>query len=477
MKSPRSPTFSGFVRRARALTIDSITGPSRPRRGSNAGSMAYSMMPPELWLKVFAYIPLYLLPSITLTCRSFRSLAQPLLFPTISTHPEASPSRGAQTAKYRKRVADRLEFFFSPQICLTVRGCKISPPEIEEDDISGDNLIDAIFDTLPKLPNLRVLECRNIRLTSKRLAVLQELQLTTISLELCFGDVADFATAPSVPLQEVTFRYPDSFLGRDKADPCLLFLSPTHLEHLHATTTSVLSTIARSQPFAKLRTLDVPVECTTFDEFIPALSRCPAVQHLSLRTTEFLPSVPFAALPDGVLPLLNSYRGPHHLAPFFLSGRAAKRVDITVPSRPHHLISSLMKLDRTVQSLSFRLDTVDIPPALLETIHGAFPSLATLAIADPALSSSAIKAVLGAVPAHYTLQELTLRIEGRDKFNLWIPPDESAADAAACFTKVRAALLKAYPGIDCVRFLHGAEGASVVWRRSLPSGLFIQVSE
>ncbi|KAJ7177218.1 hypothetical protein C8R43DRAFT_872342, partial [Mycena crocata] len=80
-------------------------------------------MPPELWLKVFAYIPVYLLPSITLTCRSFRSLAQPLLFTIVSTHPKES--RGAQDAKYRKRVRERLEFLFSPQISAIVRTCKI----------------------------------------------------------------------------------------------------------------------------------------------------------------------------------------------------------------------------------------------------------------------------------------------------------------------------------------------------------------
>jgi hypothetical protein len=59
----------------------------------------------------FGHIPTYLLPSITLTCRSFRSLAQPLLFTTIATHPERSTS----SAKDRRRVVDRLDFLFSPR--------------------------------------------------------------------------------------------------------------------------------------------------------------------------------------------------------------------------------------------------------------------------------------------------------------------------------------------------------------------------
>ncbi|KAJ6620310.1 hypothetical protein B0H10DRAFT_1791998, partial [Mycena sp. CBHHK59/15] len=83
-------------------------------------------MPPELWFKVFLHIPLYLLPSVTLTCRTFCSLAQPLLFSTISTHPAALPSlalRDQQTSKYRKRITERLEFFFSMRIAPTVREC------------------------------------------------------------------------------------------------------------------------------------------------------------------------------------------------------------------------------------------------------------------------------------------------------------------------------------------------------------------
>ncbi|KAJ7936054.1 hypothetical protein B0H13DRAFT_1580712, partial [Mycena leptocephala] len=86
------------------------------------------VMPPELWLNVFNHIPVYLLSSVMLTCRSFRVLAQPLLFTTIVTHPEGSSSRAlrsAQSGKYRKHVTELLEFFFSAQIAPTVRECKI----------------------------------------------------------------------------------------------------------------------------------------------------------------------------------------------------------------------------------------------------------------------------------------------------------------------------------------------------------------
>ncbi|KAJ6626505.1 hypothetical protein B0H10DRAFT_1998654, partial [Mycena sp. CBHHK59/15] len=47
MAGPRSPTFSGFVRRARSLTIDSIVGNSKHRRSSNAGAVVFRL-PSEL---------------------------------------------------------------------------------------------------------------------------------------------------------------------------------------------------------------------------------------------------------------------------------------------------------------------------------------------------------------------------------------------------------------------------------------------
>ncbi|KAJ7168379.1 hypothetical protein C8R43DRAFT_148913 [Mycena crocata] len=470
-KSPLSPSFSRIIHRARSLTS---LGSKRNRR--TEPSVAHSV-PPELWLKIFMNIPLYLLPAVTLACRSFAFLAQPLLFSTISTHPPALPSlalRGLQTGKHRKRISERMDFFFSPRISPSVVECRISPPAPEEDGIPTDDLIDTIFESLAHLPNLKVLACRYVRLTPKRLAVLQNLQLTTISLELCFGDISDFALAPSVPLQEVTFKYPDGSLRPDKANPCLLFLSPNHLEQLHATTTSILPTLSRSQPFRKLRTLDIPVECITSELFISALSRCPAVDHLSLHTTDSVPRSLLEGLPEGVLPLLSSYRGPHHFAAAFLRGRNAKRVDISVPCRPQRLEASLVGLDRSLMSLSFRLDGVELPASLLGTIHHCFPALKSLSVSEPALSSADINSVLNAVPPHYTLDDITIHIQGRDKFNLWIPPDEAAADAVSCFKKTLPSILKTYPALTVVRFMHGSEGGRVMWRRSSLSGMFLQ---
>ncbi|KAJ7063604.1 hypothetical protein C8F01DRAFT_1133671 [Mycena amicta] len=469
--SPLSPGLTRIIHRARSLTL---LGSKKARR---IDSGVAARLPPELWIKVFMCIPLYVLPSVTLTCRIFRSLAQPLLFSTISTHPAALSSlalRGPQTSKYRKRITERVDFFFSPRIVPSVYECWISPPSQEEDGAPTDDLIDTIFDSLSLLPNLKVLSCRYVRLTPRRLEVLQRLQLTTISLEMCFGDIADFAV---VPMQAVTFKYPDASLRRDQANPCLLFLSPQHLEQLHATTTSVLPILARSEPFEKLRTLNIPIECISSNEFfIPALARCPAVEHLSLHTHDFIPRSLIESLPNGILPLLSSYRGPHHYAAMFLRGRQAKSVDISVRCKPARLETSLKGIDRTLSALSFCLDGAELPVPLLGTIHHSFPILKSLTVSEPVLSSADINSTLNSVPPHYNLEEITLHIQGRDKFNLWIPPDEAAADAVSCFKKTLPSLLKTYPSLQLVRLLHGQQGARVMWRRSTASGLFVQVS-
>ncbi|KAJ7700238.1 hypothetical protein B0H14DRAFT_3528131 [Mycena olivaceomarginata] len=464
-KTPRSPGFSRLLSHARSLTN---LGSKRNRRTGTSGT-AYEL-PPELWLKVFMNIPLFLLPAVTLTCRSFHSLAQPLLFTTISTHPAISPSslrKDPRSLKYRQRVSERVEFFFSPEIYPSIVECRLSPPSPEEDGPT-DDLIDTIFDCLAHLPNLKILACRFVRLTPRRLAVLQRLQLTTLSLELCFGEIADFACAPSVPLQEVTFKYPDTSLSRDKANPCLPFLSPNHLEQLHATTTSVLPSLAHSPPFRKLRTLDIPVECITSDLFIPALARCPAVDHLSLHVdSKPYPRSSLEGLPEGVLPLLTSYRGPHHLAAVFLRGRNAQKVDISIPCHPQKLEASLKGVAPSLTSLSFRLQGVELPGSLLGAIQRSFPALKSLAVTEPSLSSADIMSALRSIPP---------TLHRRDKFNLWIPPDEAAADAISCFKKTLPALLVTFPTLKAVRFMHGAEGARVMWRRSSFSGMFVQVA-
>ncbi|KAJ7166290.1 hypothetical protein C8R43DRAFT_985392 [Mycena crocata] len=460
----------------------------RARQGfkrSRSGSVSTSqllLVPPELWLKIFSYITApWDIKALTLTCHCFRQLAQPLLFTKISTHP-APPALtlrgGVQTNKYRRRTTQRLEFFLSPLIAPAVRECWIDPPSAEDDDLPADVVIDAIFDGLRNLPNLRILGCRSIRLTPKRLAVIQRLSLTTLTLESCLSDLADFTTLPAVPLLSVSFRYHDA-LSQDAVLPPLLslFLSPRHLQRLSATSTEILPVIIRSKPFKRLFHLEIPVECLISDLFLPALAHCPALERITLHTSEGL--IPRSGaptmLPPGLLPNLRFFRGPRSFAPLFASTGTLHTVEISIPVKAHRLLRTLGQLNCALDYLSFRIDG-PIPKTLLETVHTHFPTLRTLSMNDPALSTTEVLGLFGACNTpRPSVRVFRIRIEGRDRYNLWIPPMEEAADALDCFKKVGAELERVYPNITTLKFLYGVEGSAVVWRRSPTSGQLVHI--
>ncbi|KAJ7119775.1 hypothetical protein C8R44DRAFT_788865 [Mycena epipterygia] len=459
----------------------------RARQGfkrSRSGSVAtfqLLMVPPELWLKIFSYLSTpWELKAATLTCHCFRQLAQPLLFSKISTHP-APPTmglRGLQTNKYRRRTSQRLAFFLSPLIAPAVRECWIDPPSAEEDDLPTDVLIDAIFDGLCKLPNLKVLGCRSIRLTTKRMGDIQRLALTTITLESCFSDLADFSGLSVIPLSSVTFRYHDAVSQDATLSPLLsLFLSPRYLQRLSATSIEILPVLAECRPFTRLLSLEIPVECLVFDLFIPALSHCPALERITLQTdTEgHIPrSGVVTAIPEDVIPNLKFYRGPRNFAVLFARTGRVQTIEISVPVKAHRLLRTLGQLQCTLDYLSFRIDG-PIPKSLLESIHNLFPMLRTLSINDPSMSPSELLALLGESSPRPNTRVFRIRVEGRDRYNLWIPPMEEMGDAVECFRKVRASIDRVYPNLSTLKLMYGLEGSAVVWRRSGENRQLVQM--
>ncbi|KAF7325182.1 hypothetical protein MKEN_00562300 [Mycena kentingensis (nom. inval.)] len=426
------------------------------------------VLPPELWLHIFAYLSApWDIRSLTLTCHAFRRLAQPLLFAKICTHP--LPSLGplslvgltaGVSGKYRRKVLQRLEFFFSPHIAPAVREVWVDPPSAEaatlpaadDEELPTDVVIDTIFDGLRKFPNLATLVCKGIRLTPRRVAVLQQLPLTTITLDSCPSDVVDIPPElPAIPLSTVALRYPsaplDAFAVSESASlPSAallsLFLSPKHLTRVSATSSHLLPVLLGSaRAFTKLPEGAIPRVGT--------------------------PSI----IPSSTLPALRFYRGPRNFAVLFArSGGRLATVEISVPAKAHRLERTIKALPRGIESLSFRVDG-EVPRTLFAAVHARFAALKTLSMNDPALSCTALHNLLpnAEAPAP-TLRVLRLRIEGKDRYNLWVPPLEEAADAVECFEKVKERLGKAYPGLVTVKFMYGVEGASIVWKRSGGSG-------
>ncbi|KAJ7776825.1 hypothetical protein DFH07DRAFT_797924 [Mycena maculata] len=455
-------------------------GFKRTRSGSFAPSQLL-LVPAELWLKIFSYLSAPSdIKALTLTCHCFRQYAQPLLFAKISTHP-APPTlaiRSLQMNKYRQRTSQRLEFFLSPLIAPAVRECWIDPPSPEDDDLPTDVLIDAIFDGLCKLPNLKVLGCRSIRFTPNRLVVLQRLALTTMTLESCLSDLTDFTNLPPIPLASATFKYSDVMSQDDTLPPLLsLFLSPRHLQRLSATTPAILLAIPKGRPFGRLLYLELPVECLVSDLLIPALSHCPAVERITLQMGpdgNIPRSGVIKAIPDDILPHLKLYRGPRNFAALFASSGRLQTIEISVAGKAHRLLRTLSQIHATLDYLSFRVDG-PVPKNLFEAVHTMFPTLRTLSINDPPMSNADVLALLSGTTPRPNMRVFRIRIEGRDRYNLWIPPMEEAADAVECFKKVHDELERVYPNLLTLKLLYGVEGGSVVWRRSGATGELVRM--
>ncbi|KAJ7868806.1 hypothetical protein B0H14DRAFT_2729004 [Mycena olivaceomarginata] len=470
-------------------------GFKRTRSGSISASQVV-LVPPELWLQIFSYLTTSGdLKAVSLTCTCFRQLAQPLLFSKISTHPAPPPLalRGIQTSKYRRRTSQRLEFFLSPLIAPAVRECWIHPPSAEDDDLPTDVLIDAIFDGLRKLPNLKVLGCQSIRLTPKRLAVLHGLALMTVTLESCPSDVVDFTHQPVLPLCSVTFKYHDPPSRDVFLAPLLsLFLAPRHLQRLSATTPEILLALTLRRPFARLTHLDLPVDClspTNADSLVAALSHTPALERITLHTDPDGGGRPYPrapALPPLLLPHLKAYRGPRNYAALFAGTGRLSTVELSLPAKAHRLLRTFGQIQAQVQFqqshtpveldfLSFRVDG-HVPPGFLQNVHTLLPALRTLSINDPAVAPASLQALLAETSPCPNIRMFRIRVEGRDRYNLWVPPVEEAVDAVECFNKVRAEIDRVYPSLWALKLLYGVEGGAVVWKRDTVTGQLVQVT-
>jgi hypothetical protein len=141
----------------------------------------------------------------------------------------------------------------------------------------------------------------------------------------------------------------------------------------------------------------------------------------------------------------------------------------------HRLLRTFGQIQSALDYLSFRVDGT-FPKTLIESVHTIFPTLRTLSINDPPVSTSGLLALLGETSPRTNMRVFRIRIEGRDRYNLWIPPTEEAADAVDCYKKIRPELERVYPNLTTLKLLYGLEGGSVVWRRSAETGRLVMAT-
>nr|GAT51328.1 predicted protein [Mycena chlorophos] len=261
-----------------------------------------------------------------------------------------------------------------------------------------------------------------------------------------------------------------------------LFLAPNRLQRLSSTSAQLVPALAlSSKPFTKLLHLEIPASSLHEPSFVAALSLCPSIRRLDIQTERAVSSgsrlhtsIP-TTLPPSVLPNLSIYRGPRNYASLFCyrpeSDARVHTVELTSLSSAPRLFQTFRSLPSKLENLVIRIDG-EVPKTLFSTIHQRFPTLRSLSVNDPVLSFGPLKEILHECAEEGTilpsLRSLRVRVMGKERYNLWVPPAAEANDVIQMFGKLRGDVGSVYPGLTSLKFVHGIENSTVVWRATYP---------
>lgn len=166
------------------------TSESRPMQKSRHRPSA---LLPEIWLLVFPYLKTADLRSISLTCSTFRYMAQPLLFSILDVSPFLLSYNAEhpilRPRQYLIRFLERLKYYKLPYIAHGVQHCWISPysrsgfpVRSQHDDLDPQLIIDAVMEALPSFTNLSTLSWHCIDINTKWWDTIQSLRITNMWL-------------------------------------------------------------------------------------------------------------------------------------------------------------------------------------------------------------------------------------------------------------------------------------------------------
>ncbi|KAF8079041.1 hypothetical protein FPV67DRAFT_1467303, partial [Lyophyllum atratum] len=335
-------------------TLQSSDGSADEFETMQETSLRLPNIPPEIWLRIFAYLsdlPTDLKAS-TLTCSSFRTLAQPLLFTVIDVSPfflaYSVDRRIYRPRKYLDRTAQRLDFYCSPRIAPAVTHCWISPysrtgfpARNPRDNLDAELIIDKVVEALPSFPNLRNLSWHCTDFTAKWWDVIYRLPVKNLWLNSCMIEGVDPQPLFIQHLDldqwawegEVTNHVSIHEEHSPGVSEAILpvILHPDHIQHISMprtdTCTGLFSVMASMDTFTSLRVLRVPFDAIASPCFIPALLQCPILEELRIFSPmdEEHRELTMAYLPPDALPSLSIYEGPYTYLLAFGIGRSLKK--------------------------------------------------------------------------------------------------------------------------------------------------------
>jgi F-box-like len=435
------------VRIAQSYSVSFYLHLLKRQKSASEPSSKYLHVPTEIWLEILSYLSSEDYGSLSLTCRSIRWIAQPLLFRTpLAIYPflGSVAYRHLQLEPYIARSLERLDFLSLPRIAEQIKEFSVTPyprghsltssgsPQVH---VPENVIVDRVFDVLPHLSNLNTLVIHSIRSTPQRMSVLRNLRLQVFELEIRGDDITWQASEsqPSTPIvsqRVVLFNCNAS--PRQIPVPVtvpLSFLYPNTLEVISTGpngTESILAAMSSSPtPFPRLQLLDLSVRFISSSHFIMALRQCHKLTSLRLRSAATdspahgRPTM--ATLPAEVIPALTLYHGPPSLAPSFTSEHLLQDVKLwssrsmSSVRPPTYLAEIIPLLGIHVKVLEIGVTT--LPPLLLERIITCLPNLKCLAV--NAHLSSYHPGVASMHTTHTTLMpSINISVPGAGKLDL-----------------------------------------------------------
>lgn len=352
-------------------------------------------LPKDVWPDIVFHLSPESIENVMLVCHYFRTLAQPSFFRNLAIKPFNMDAfmRSSRNQEDINWIRQKLQFYSSPTIARHVEFCRISPHHLAETYLlprrrdrgdRGRAIINALFELLPRLPNLTELDLDMVYLTDDDMKQISRIpRLNTILLRGCRITAL---TPTRLAVQTVLLNRCSGLIPHDPSIMLSSLLRPNAVECLCIMGDSVEATffhIENMPPLHCLRT--VCIHHSALTSFLPCLPHIPALRELILYThdmSDHVYSGP-ASFSSHTIPLLERYEGPLHPARYFGQGRPVRHLKIWGANATDIVLSLLRTFDSGVDLESLEFYVFDVTESLLLGLFDrylGFPRLKALEI-------------------------------------------------------------------------------------------------
>ncbi|KAJ7452648.1 hypothetical protein FB451DRAFT_695214 [Mycena latifolia] len=350
----------------------------------------------ELWINCWAFCDNQELRRLSLVCRYFLILCQPLLFHSQSvTVPMVEAGNWMMSTRSLHSTAYRLTKLASSPHASSVRTWRWV----------GNSTLEYILpDRFPKITNIRVLQDTWVRVVNTFTNTLGAYQrLTSLYLSDLRIDIQVRATLASLTrLEELTLRNCEIVARRgdllavrkfellnDFSDEDLVPIEPNELHIIAPDKLQRLSldgsregacllSALITHPLPRLVELAITFSDEGTDQFFAFLDACPVLASLFIRNSVMpsLTTIP-EKLPDTTIPMLISFLGPHTVAGLFAYSRPVASIVLwgRVLLEGDEIMTSLRDISQASAPLKYLYIHPLLPPTSLPDLFGLVGAL------------------------------------------------------------------------------------------------------